>query len=191
MAVCISMHAENEGSHFYLNHLTMEDKTRTQASPRKISLLLMRLMLGHLPASGLVDTLGNEVSREGCFEGTLVLERVVALSVGHAEGGRRGAREQSAGDFTGAVTDGSTHLPLSNQQSKTSVTLLSTPLPWVEGMVMSSTLQGRERRRGEERGHAMARSCKSTVSDSCCKQIYASRGLWCIEHSAHLTALYQ
>ena len=35
----------------------------------------------------------------------------------------------------------SAYLPLSNQQSKTSVTLLSIPLPRIEGMVMLSTLK--------------------------------------------------
>ena len=134
-------------------------------------------LASHSPSSSLVDTLGDEVSREGCFERTLVLERVVALSVGHAGGGGGVAHRdnQPMASRGQSWREGLTHLPLSNQQSKTSVTLRSTPLPRVEGMVMSSTLRGRE-----ERTRCGRYCCKSAVSDRCCKQSISCSASLCL-----------
>ena len=79
----------------------------------------------------------NELSREGFFKLLFVLERIMDLCVGHAV--RRTRKTFSTMDWEDArKTLGSAHLPDSNQQSKTSSTRRSRPLPFFEGMVMPS-----------------------------------------------------
>lgn len=81
------------------------------------------------PAPGLVDTLRDKVGRERILEQLLVFKRIVKLSVRHA-----GNEFRDVGNGAGQ-----TDLPDSNQQSKTSSTRRSTPLPCEDAMVIPST----------------------------------------------------
>jgi len=97
------------------------------------------------PAARLVHRLGDEVGRERLLELLLVLERVVDLGVGHAARARASRRASQPRAIVDDDDDehaetGTTHLPDSNQQSKTSSTRLRSPLPFLLGIVMWSIL---------------------------------------------------
>lgn len=89
------------------------------------------------PSTSLVHRLGDEVGRERLFELLLVLEGVVNLSIRHAVIVDERVNFQH---LQTKIRQCRTHLPDSNQQSKTSSTRLRSPLPCLLGIVIWSIL---------------------------------------------------